>query len=117
MKDCKIETIEINEGYCFILPAGIPHKPIRAKNSIGIVIESTRRDGFKGTKFRKTKRITSNYLDSLVWLCPQCDVILHKVDFKINRIDRDIEAAIHTFESNNREIYCPNCSLFFKLSE
>lgn len=48
-RDSKFETVEIREGCCYLLSGGIPHKPIREENTVGIVIESSRRDCENGT--------------------------------------------------------------------
>ena len=49
-------------------------------------------------------------LDSLIWLCPNCCMILHEISFSINRIDKDIEASIVNFEENNEQIFCNYCA-------
>ena len=112
------ETIEINEGCCFLLPGGIPHKPVREENSVGIVIESTRRESENGTDVKWLKKyVTNTSKDALVWFCPDCNSIIHKIDFKINRMDKDIECEISNFEKNNVIIQCDNCSKIVSLQE
>ena len=44
----EVNTVIINEGYCYVLEGEIPHKPVREENTIGIVIESAKRCGEKG---------------------------------------------------------------------
>ena len=46
-KNGKMVEIPINEGEMFLLPAKIPHSPIRSENSIGLVIERKREDHHK----------------------------------------------------------------------
>lgn len=55
------------------------------------------------------------FVDSLLWLCPECNFLIHRIEFKINRIDKDIESAILNFEQNNTEIECNNCHFKFSL--
>ena len=111
------ETVEINEGCCYLLSQGIPHRPTREENSIGIVIESSRRSSENGM-FKMHFYLTFKAdIDSLIWFCPHCNSIIYKVDFKINRIDKDIEAAISSFEQKNEPIKCINCSKIVSLKE
>ena len=48
MQSFEIKTVEINEGGCDTLEKEITHCPIREYNSIGLVIESARREYEKG---------------------------------------------------------------------
>ena len=51
----KPKDIQIKAGEMFLLPAKIPHSPIRGENTIGLVIERVR----KGSKLQ----------DGLFWYC------------------------------------------------
>ena len=51
-------NIKVNEGDMFLLPAKIPHSPVRPKGSIGLVIEKVR---------------TNKDKDGLIWFCENCN--------------------------------------------
>jgi len=42
-EDGQAKNIEIHEGDIFLLPAKVPHSPIRGENTIGLVIERVRK--------------------------------------------------------------------------
>lgn len=52
-----------------------------------------------------------------MWLCPRCNNIYYKMDFKINRIDDDIELAILNFEKHLLNLKCSNCENSFNLED
>ena len=43
-EDGKAVEVPINEGDIFLLPAKVPHSPIRSENSVGLVIELKRKN-------------------------------------------------------------------------
>lgn len=51
VKNTTVEIVKINEGSCYVLDKEIPHQPVRKTNSIGIVIESARRENEKGNYY------------------------------------------------------------------
>ncbi|MGB3466579.1 MAG: 3-hydroxyanthranilate 3,4-dioxygenase, partial [Cyclobacteriaceae bacterium] len=50
--DGEVVDIPIKQGEMFLLPAKVPHSPIRSENSVGLVIELKR---------------ASNFTDGLMW--------------------------------------------------
>ena len=53
-EDGKAKTIPIKEGEIFLLPKHIPHSPRRGPNTVGLVVEYTKRD-------RKSTRLNSSH--------------------------------------------------------
>ena len=58
-EDGKAVDITIKEGEMFLLPAFVPHSPMRGENTVGLVIEKVR----KGTPMQ----------DGLMWFCDKCN--------------------------------------------
>ena len=63
-EDGKAVDIPIKEGEMFLLPAKIPHSPIRSEKSIGLVIELKRQ---------------RNEKDGLMWFCDNCNNKLNEI--------------------------------------
>jgi 3-hydroxyanthranilate 3,4-dioxygenase len=89
------KDIPIKEGEMFLLPAGIPHSPIRSENTIGLVIERVR----KGT----------NLMDGLFWFCENCNHPLHSYKFKLENIEQDFIPRFKEFYGSKDMRTCKNC--------
>jgi 3-hydroxyanthranilate 3,4-dioxygenase len=70
----KAVKVPIKEGDMFLLPANVPHSPVRSENSIGLVIERKR----KGT----------NLKDGLMWFCEKCNHKLYEERFTLDDIEK-----------------------------
>ena len=73
----KAVDVTIKEGEMFLLPAGIPHSPMRGANTVGLVIERVR----EGT----------DLTDGLMWFCDKCNNKLHEYKFKLRDIENDFQ--------------------------
>ena len=73
-EDNKPVDISIKEGEMFLLPARVPHSPIRSEGSIGLVIELKR---------------TGQERDGLLWYCENCNNKLHESYFHLENIEKD----------------------------
>jgi 3-hydroxyanthranilate 3,4-dioxygenase len=62
-EDGKSVDVPIKEGEMFLLPAKIPHSPIRPEGSVGLVIELKRNE---------------TMTDGLMWFCDHCNNKLHE---------------------------------------
>ena len=69
----KLVEIPIKAGEMFLLPAKIPHSPIRSEGSIGLVIERKR------TKEQK---------DGLLWFSDSANELLYEEYFKLTNIKK-----------------------------
>ena len=74
-EDGKSKDVHIKEGDMFLLPANVPHSPIRGENTVGLVIERVR----KGT----------DLMDGLMWFCDNCNHPLKTYKFKLDNIEKD----------------------------
>ena len=70
-EDGKCVDVPIKEGEIFLLPPRIPHNPIRAANTVGLVIERKRRNG---------------ELDGLLWFCENCNEKLYEEYFELEEL-------------------------------
>lgn len=94
-EDGKALDIPIKEGEMFLLPAKIPHSPIRSEGSVGLVIEKVR----KGT----------NDKDGLLWFCDNCNHKLHETYFSLTNIEKDFIPRFKEFYSSIDLRTCSKC--------
>lgn len=90
----KAVDIPIKEGEMFLLPAKVPHSPMRSEGSIGLVVE-LKREG--------------NEKDGLLWFCDQCNTKLHETYFKLDNIEKDFLPRFREFYGSEELRTCPNC--------
>lgn len=94
-EDGKALDIPIKEGEMFLLPAKIPHSPVRYEGSVGLVIEKVR----KGT----------NDKDGLLWFCDNCNHKLHETYFSLTNIEKDFIPRFKEFYSSIDLRTCSKC--------
>ena len=88
----KMIEVPIKEGEMFLLPAKIPHSPIRSENSIGLVIERKREPHHK---------------DGLMWYSEKENALLFEEYFQLNDIEKDFLPVFKKFYSNKELRTCP----------
>lgn len=93
-EDGKAVDIPIREGEMFLLPARIPHSPMRSAGSIGLVIEC--------------KRMPQD-TDGLMWFCDKCNTKLHESFFHLTNIEKDFLPRFREFYGSEKMRTCPNC--------
>lgn len=98
--DGKPETIDIREGEMFLLPARVPHSPQRPADTVGIVVERTRRPG---------------ETDKLMWFCENCGEKLYEAGFPLKDIGTQIKAAIEGFKDDQAARTCKHCGTVMEL--
>jgi len=91
----KAVDIPIKEGEMFLLPAKIPHSPMRSEGSVGLVIEKVR----KGT----------NDKDGLLWFCDNCNHKLHDTYFPLTNIEKDFIPRFKEFYASKELRTCNEC--------
>jgi 3-hydroxyanthranilate 3,4-dioxygenase len=92
-EDGKPVDIEIKEGDMFLLPAKVPHSPIRPEGTIGLVIE--------------LKRPTMQ--DGLQWYCESCNEKLHDAYFVLENIEKDFIPRFREFYNSEDKRTCHSC--------
>jgi len=88
----KAIEIPINEGEMFLLPAKIPHSPIRSEGSVGLVIERKRSENDK---------------DGLMWFSETANHLLYEEYFHLTNIEKDFLPVFKRFYSNEKLRTCP----------
>jgi 3-hydroxyanthranilate 3,4-dioxygenase len=86
--------VPILEGEMFLLPARVPHNPIRGADTIGLVIERKRRDGEK---------------DGLLWFCENCNNKLYEEYFGLTDITTQFQETFKRFYGSLDLRTCKNC--------
>lgn len=87
--------VAIKEGEMFLLPAKVPHSPMRGENTVGLVIERVR----KGT----------DYQDGLLWFCDNCNNKLHETYFPLKNIEKDFQPRFKEFYGSSELRTCSKC--------
>jgi len=93
-EDGKAVDIPVKEGEMFLLPAKIPHSPIRAEKSIGLVVE--------------LKRSPENK-DGLMWFCDNCNNKLHESYFDLKNVEKDFFPRFKEYYNTETYRTCSNC--------
>ena len=88
----KAVEIPINEGEMFLLPAKVPHSPIRSEGSVGLVIERKREKNDK---------------DGLMWFSDTANALLYEEYFHLTNIEKDFLPVFKRFYSNEKLRTCP----------
>ena len=93
-EDGKCVDVPIKEGEIFLLPPRVPHNPIRAANTVGLVIERKRRNG---------------ELDGLMWFCENCNEKLYEEYFELTDITTQFQGVFKKFYGDENLRTCDNC--------
>lgn len=94
-EDGKAVDIPIKEGEMFLLPAKVPHSPMRSEGSIGLVVEVKRKD--------------TDAQDGLLWFCDNCNNKLWETYFPLNDIEQDFLPRFKKFYGSQLLRTCNNC--------
>lgn len=95
--------VPIKEGEMFLLPANVPHSPIRSENSVGLVIERVR----KGKGFK----------DGLQWYCDNCNNKLFEEYFELKDIEKDFLPVFRKFYGSKDLRTCNSCGTEMEVDE
>lgn len=91
------EIMELGAGDMFLLPAKVPHSPIRTEGSIGLVIE-------------RKRDLSTSSKDGLLWYCDQCNEKLYEVYFPLNDIEKDFLSHFEYFYNSENLRTCNHCN-------
>ncbi|MCB0515713.1 MAG: 3-hydroxyanthranilate 3,4-dioxygenase [Chitinophagales bacterium] len=94
-EDGKAVEVPIKQGDMFLLPAKVPHSPIRSEGSIGLVVE--------------IKRVHTGAMDGLMWFCDNCNHKLYEKYFELTDIEKDFLPVFRYFYGNESLRTCKKC--------
>jgi 3-hydroxyanthranilate 3,4-dioxygenase len=86
--------IKIGEGEIFLLPPNMPHSPRRPANTVGLVIERTRRAGER---------------DGFQWYCENCGTKLYQEFVAITDIEKQLPPVFDRFFGDLEHRTCKQC--------
>jgi 3-hydroxyanthranilate 3,4-dioxygenase len=87
----KVE-VPIGEGDMFLLPAKVPHSPVRPEGSLGLVIEKKREPHHK---------------DGLIWFSDKANAKLYEEYFHLTNIEKDFLPVFRKFYGDENLRTCP----------
>lgn len=96
------KAVEIKEGEMFLLPAKIPHSPVRPANTIGLVIERKREPDHK---------------DGLIWYSDTANVKLYEEYFHLTNIEKDFLPVMRKFYGDEKLRTCPETGEVMEVDE
>ena len=101
-QDGKLVEYDIKEGEMFLLPAKVPHSPIRSEGSIGLVIEKKRQ---------------ADHKDGLMWFSETANALLYEEYFHLTNIEKDFIPVFKKFYSNEKLRTCPETGEIMAVDE
>ncbi|KAJ3353380.1 3-hydroxyanthranilic acid dioxygenase [Entophlyctis luteolus] len=90
----EFKDVPIREGEMLVLPANVPHNPVRFADTIGLVIEMKR---------------PLDVLDSLRWYCQGCSEILYEESFYCYDLGTQLKPVIEKFATDVTLRTCKKC--------
>ena len=86
--------VDPGEEFFFLLPPDMPHSPRRPANTVGLVIERTRRAG---------------ELDGFQWYCENCGTKLYEEFVEVTDIETQLPPVFDRFFGSLAHRTCGNC--------
>jgi 3-hydroxyanthranilate 3,4-dioxygenase len=86
--------VPIREGEIFLLPANVPHSPRRPANTIGLVIERTRK---------------ADEVEGFIWFCEKCHHKLYEEFLNVSDIETQMQPVFNRFFSSLANRTCKQC--------
>jgi 3-hydroxyanthranilate 3,4-dioxygenase len=99
----KKKAMKLSAGDMFLLPAKVPHSPVRSENSIGLVVER--------------KRAGKDIPDGLLWFCDECNHKLYEVYFELHDIEKDFLKHFNHFYNSAELRTCDKCGTTMETDE
>jgi len=89
-----IRDIPLREGHALFVPGGVPHRPQRGPNTLGLVVE---------------RRRPATETEHLIFYCDHCDELVYDKEFACDDIVRHFCEAMEEFWATPTLCTCPKC--------
>jgi 3-hydroxyanthranilate 3,4-dioxygenase len=94
-EDGKARDVEVKEGDVFLLPAYVPHAPMRPAGTVGMIAE--------------IRREKDDPLDGFAWFCEKCNHQMFRQDAYIEVLERDMPPIFEAFYADPENQVCDAC--------
>ena len=94
-EDGKARDVEVKEGDVFLLPAYVPHAPMRPAGTVGMIAE--------------IRREKDEPLDGFAWFCEKCNHQIFRQDAYIEVLERDMPPIFEAFYADAENQVCDAC--------
>ena len=92
-REGKPHDVKIGEGSIYVLPAGVPHAPMRPAGTVGLIVE----------------RIRKGITDTHRWYCQQCNAVIFEKVAHIEVLERDMPPVFEAYYADPRNQVCERC--------
>lgn len=86
--------VPIREGELLLLPPHVRHSPQRPAGTVGLVVERVRLPG---------------ELDAFEWYCESCDARVHRREFELQDIEKDLPPVFDEYHASRDLRTCGAC--------
>ncbi len=94
IEDGRPVDVPIREGELLLLPPHVRHSPQRPAGTVGLVVERVRLPG---------------ELDAFEWYCESCDARVHRREFELQDIEKDLPPVFEEYYASEDLRTCPAC--------
>ena len=94
IEDGRPVDVPIREGELLLLPPHVRHSPQRPAGTVGLVVERVRLPG---------------ELDAFEWYCESCDARVHRREFELQDIEKDLPPVFDEYYASRDLRTCSAC--------
>ncbi|GAA0272158.1 3-hydroxyanthranilate 3,4-dioxygenase [Streptomyces polychromogenes] len=84
----------VHEGELFVVPAGVPHSPLRPAGTWGLVVEIRRAPG---------------ETEAVEWYCDHCDAVIERVTMESSEMIGSLMPLLNAFQASEERRTCGAC--------
>ena len=89
-----VRDVPLREGECLFIPAGVPHRPQRGPNTLGMVVE---------------RRRPPHETEHMIFYCDKCDALVYDKVFSCEDIVKHFRSAMEAFWADPTLSTCKSC--------